>query len=29
MLVVGNAVLRKDEQDPTLKIDYRDQFEID
>ena len=29
MLVVGNAVLRKDDQDPALKIDYKDQFEVD
>jgi len=29
MLVVGNAVLRKEDQDPALKIDYRDRFEID
>ena len=29
MLVVGNAVLRKEEQDPALKIDYKDQFEVD
>jgi carbamoyltransferase len=29
MLVVGNAVLRKDDQDPALKTDYRDRFEVD
>jgi len=29
MLVVGNCVLRKDEQDPALKIDYKDDFEPD
>jgi carbamoyltransferase len=29
MLVVGNAVLHKDEQDAALKIDYKDRFEID
>lgn len=29
MLVVGNALLRKDEQDPALKIDYKDSFGID
>jgi carbamoyltransferase len=26
-LVVGNCMLRKDEQNPALKIDYKDQFE--
>jgi carbamoyltransferase len=29
MLVVGDAVLRKDEQDPALKVNYKDQFELD
>jgi carbamoyltransferase len=29
MLVVGNSVLRKDEQDPALKVNYSDQFELD
>jgi len=29
MLVVGNAVLRKSEQDPALRVDYRDSFEQD
>jgi carbamoyltransferase len=29
MLAVGNCVLRKDEQDPSLKKDYRDSFELD
>jgi carbamoyltransferase len=29
MLVVGNCVLRKDEQNPALKIDYKDKFEPD
>jgi carbamoyltransferase len=29
MLVVGNAVLRKNEQDPALMIDYKDGFELD
>jgi carbamoyltransferase len=29
VLVVGNTVLHKDEQDPALKIDYKDRFEID
>jgi carbamoyltransferase len=29
MLVVGNSVLRKDEQDPALRVNYKDQFELD
>ncbi|MBR0714741.1 carbamoyltransferase [Bradyrhizobium liaoningense] len=29
MLVVGNAVLRKQDQDPALRVDYRDSFEQD
>jgi carbamoyltransferase len=29
LLVVGNCVLRKSEQDPALKIDYRNTFEPD
>jgi carbamoyltransferase len=29
MLVVGNSVLRKDQQNPALKIDYKDKFEPD
>jgi carbamoyltransferase len=29
LLVVGNAVLRKTDQDPALKQDYKDQFELD
>jgi carbamoyltransferase len=29
MLVVGNTVLRKTEQDPALKVNYKDQFELD
>lgn len=28
-LVVGNCLLRKSDQDPRLKIDYRDSFELD
>jgi carbamoyltransferase len=28
-LVVGNCMLRKTEQDPSLKIDYRAEFEPD
>ena len=29
LLVVGNAVLRKEDQDPDLKTDYKDDFELD
>ena len=29
MLVVGEAVLRKEEQDPALRTNYKDQFELD
>ncbi len=29
LLVIGNCVLRKDDQDPALKRDYRDAFEPD
>jgi carbamoyltransferase len=29
LLVVGNCVLRKAEQDPSLKVDYRSTFELD
>jgi carbamoyltransferase len=29
MLVVGNSILRKEEQDPALKVNYKDQFELD
>lgn len=29
MLVVGNAVLRKEDQDPALRVDYRDSFDQD
>ena len=29
MLVVGNSVLRKEDQDPSLKVVYKDQFELD
>jgi carbamoyltransferase len=28
-LIVGNCVLRKEEQDPTLRRDYRDVFDPD
>ena len=29
MLVVGNCMLRKSDQDPALKLDYKNQFELD
>jgi len=29
LLVVGNCVLRKEEQDPALKLDYKHKFELD
>ena len=29
MLVVGNTVMHKDDQDPSLKRDYKDAFELD
>lgn len=29
LLVVGNCVLRKEEQDPALKLDYKSAFELD
>ena len=29
VLVVGNCYLRKEDQDPALKIDYKDDFELD
>lgn len=29
VLVVGNCFLRKDEQNPALKLDYKDAFEFD
>ena len=29
MLVVENCFLRKEEQDPALKLDYKDRFELD
>ena len=28
-LAVGNCVLRKEDQDPALKLDYKDAFELD
>jgi len=29
LLVVGNCLLRKDEQNPALKVDYKNKFELD
>lgn len=29
VLVVGNCFLRKEDQDPALKLDYKDAFELD
>jgi carbamoyltransferase len=29
LLVIGNRVLRKEDQDPALKLDYSEQFELD
>ncbi|MBN9471555.1 MAG: carbamoyltransferase [Bosea sp.] len=29
LLVVGNCILRKEDQDPALKLDYKDAFELD
>jgi carbamoyltransferase len=29
LLVAGNCILRKDEQDQSLKRDYKDAFELD
>ncbi len=29
VLVVGNCLLLKEEQDPALKVDYKDRFELD
>jgi carbamoyltransferase len=29
VLAVGNCLLWKHEQDPSLKIDYKDAFELD
>ena len=29
MLVIGNSVLLKEEQDPSLKVVYKDRFELD
>ena len=29
LLAVGNCILRKDEQNPALREDYKDAFELD
>jgi carbamoyltransferase len=29
LLVVGHAILRREEQDPALRVDYRDSVEPD
>jgi len=29
MLVIGNCVLRKEDQNPALKLDYKEGFELD
>jgi carbamoyltransferase len=29
LLAIGNCLLWKDDQDPNLKLDYKDQFELD
>ena len=29
VLSIGNCLLRKEDQDPTLKVDYKDRFELD
>jgi carbamoyltransferase len=29
LLVMGNTVLYKEEQDTSLKMDYKDNFELD
>lgn len=29
MLVVGNCIMRKEDQDPALKLDYKEAFELD
>jgi carbamoyltransferase len=29
VLVVGNCLLRKEDQDPALKLDYKNAFELD
>ena len=29
MLVIGDCILRKEDQDPNLRLDYKDRFELD
>jgi carbamoyltransferase len=29
VLVAGNCFLKKEEQDPSLKLDYKNAFELD
>jgi carbamoyltransferase len=29
LLVIGNCLLRKEEQNPALKLDYKEAFELD
>jgi len=29
VLVIGNCFLKKEEQDPALKLDYKNKFELD
>ena len=29
VLAIGNCMLKKEEQDPTLKLDYKKSFELD
>ena len=29
VLVIGNCYLRKEDQDPVLRLDYRDRFDPD
>ena len=29
VLAVGNCILRKEDQDPSLKLDYKNAFELD
>jgi carbamoyltransferase len=29
MLSIGNCILRKEDQDPARKLDYKDAFELD
>ena len=29
VLVIGNCFLRKEDQDPALKLDYKNAFELD